>query len=130
MAAEQGTIDAEASLPETWIDLPVRLRDSLDKVNEYCQTDEQIQSSINNNAIESHVTFGIKAVGSDNAILATVSNGHLSIRSGPSQDAAFVLCALPEQWEQFFKRTPVSPYQSYWGIRRKSRALFQAITEW
>lgn len=26
-----------------------------------------------------------------------------------------MLSALPEQWQEFMKQTPVAPYQSYWG---------------
>ena len=67
------------------------------------------------NAIDGPATFGIKAAGSDNTILVTVTNGKADIRTGDAGEALFTLSALPEQWQEFFKETPVAPYQSYWG---------------
>ncbi|WPG99333.1 Hypothetical protein R9X50_00214700 [Acrodontium crateriforme] len=101
----------------------MKLQDSLAKLNEYCNNDDQLKSYITNDAIGSPTTFGIKSIGSDNAILAAVSNGHLRVFSGRYKDAAFLLCTVPNQWENFFERTPASPYQSYWGIRHKSQQM-------
>ena len=50
------------------------------------------------------------------SILCTVSNGKAELRTGSSKDALFTLVATPEQWQEFFKQTPVAPYQSYWGM--------------
>lgn len=72
-------IDVEVFLFEIWIDLLVRLCDLLDKVNEYCQNDEQFVLFLNNSVIELYVMFGIKVVGFDNIIFVIVSNGYLSI---------------------------------------------------
>jgi len=68
------------------------------------------------NAITQPHTFGIKSHGSDKAVLATVTNGKVELKTGSSKDALFTLVALPEQWQEFFKQTPVAPYQSYWGM--------------
>lgn len=45
--------------------------------------------------------------------------------TGTPKDALFTLSALPEQWQEFFRETPVAPYQSYWGIKRQSRRLWE-----
>ncbi|KAF1344263.1 Alpha/Beta hydrolase protein [Delphinella strobiligena] len=59
------------------------------------------------NAIVEPATFSILAAGSEDAVVLTVSNGKADIRSGSPNDCLFILSALPEQWEQFFKQTPL-----------------------
>lgn len=100
----------------SWSDLPAALKGSLDKLTELLESDAQLKAFTTSNAIEKGATFGYTSGGSDNALLITVSNGSTKAKSGPAKDASFVLSALPEQWEQFFKDVPVSPYQSYWGM--------------
>ena len=99
-----------------WSDLPSTLKDSLDKLSELLQSDGQLKAFITSNAIDKPVTFGYKSSGSDNTLLITVTNGSAKTKTGSSKDALFTLSALPEQWEQFFKKIPVAPYQSYWGM--------------
>jgi hypothetical protein len=99
-----------------WSDLPGALSGSLDKLSELLGSDAQLKAFTSTNAIEKPVTFGYKSSGSDNAILATVTNGSVKIGTGSTHDGLFTLSALPEQWEQFFKDIPVAPYQSYWGM--------------
>ena len=109
----QGTSSAHA-----WADLPSVLQTALPKVQQAASSDGQLKAFTTSDAITSSATFGIKAAGSNNAILVTVSNGSIELRSGDTKDAVFTLSALPEQWQEFFKQTPVAPYQSYWGLRR------------
>jgi len=109
----QGTSSAHA-----WADLPSALSTTLPEVNSTASSDGQLKAFITSDAIVSPAVFGIKAAGSNNCVLVTVSNGKCEVRGGDAGEAkpAFVLSALPEQWEQFFKQTPVAPYQSYWGM--------------
>ena len=90
--------------------------------------DSQLQAFLNSEAITEHAIFGAQAAGSESAVLIDVSPGKITMREGNPSEASFVLSALPEQWQKFFKQTPDVPYQSYWGvslsiIRRKSSAL-------
>jgi hypothetical protein len=98
-----------------WSDLPSQLSSAIEKVNQVGAKDAQLQAFTTSNAITGSATFGIKSAGSDSVILTTVSKGKAEVRTGSSKDAEFMLCALPEQWQEFFKQTPVMPYQSYWG---------------
>lgn len=97
-----------------WADLPAQLSGALGKANTAAKSDGQLAAFTTTNAITEPATFGIKGAGSDNTILVTVTNGKADIRTGKSSEALFTLSALPEQWQEFFKQTPVAPYQSYW----------------
>ena len=105
-----------SSNAHAWSDLPAQLESAIPKVNEIANKDGQLKAFTTSNAITGAATFGIKSAGSDNAILVTVSNAKVEARTGSSKDALFTLVALPEQWREFFKQTPVAPYQSYWGM--------------
>lgn len=106
---------SKESSSHAWADLPAQLESALPKVNQIAQNDGQLINFTTSNAIEGSATFGIKSSGNDNTILVTVSNGKAELRTGSQNDALFTLIALPEQWQEFFKKTPVAPYQSYWG---------------
>jgi len=113
--SETAMSDSSSSHP--WADLPSQLSGAIEKASKAAQTDGQLSSFLRTDAITASSTFGIKGAGSNNAILATVSkDGKFDIRSGNPSDAEFTLSALPEQWQEFFKQTPVMPYQSYWGM--------------
>ena len=99
-----------------WADLPAQLQSAIPKVNKVAQTDGQLNSFTISDAITAPATWGIKSSGSNNTILCTVTNGKVELRTGSSKDALFTLVATPEQWQEFFKQTPVAPYQSYWGM--------------
>nr|OQO25494.1 hypothetical protein B0A51_08761 [Rachicladosporium sp. CCFEE 5018] len=101
-----------------WADLPTQLGDALAKANKVAENDGQLSAFTTSNAIDAPATFGIIGAGSDNAVLVTVTNGKADIKAGEAGKALFTLSALPEQWQEFFKQTPVAPYQSYWGVRR------------
>lgn len=103
-----------------WQDLPSSLDAAVAKASSAAESDGQLKAFTTSDAITGSATFAIKAAGSDNAILVKVSNGKVSVDTGDTKEALFTLSALPEQWEQFFKQTPVAPYQSYWGLRRPS----------
>ena len=79
-------------------------------------SDGQFKAFTTTEAIDKPVTFGIKAAGSDEAVLVDINNGSGKARTGNYKDALFTLSALPQQWEEFFKPVPVAPYQSYWGM--------------
>lgn len=102
-------------MAHAWSDLPSALSEAIPKASKAASDDGEMKAFVTTNAITSRSTFGIKAAGSDNTILVDVENGKVGIRTGSSKDAAFVLSALPEQWQEFMKQTPVMPYQSYWG---------------
>ncbi|RMZ03297.1 hypothetical protein D0860_06865 [Hortaea werneckii] len=99
------------------------------KVNAAAKTDEQLKAFTTTNAIVATATFGIKSAGSQNAIIATITNGGAKIKTGDTKQCLFVLSALPEQWQEFFRQTPAAPYQSYWGIRRQFRRLVEQDTD-
>lgn len=103
------------SQAHAWSDLPSQLNTAIEKVNQVAPKDPQLKAFTTSNAIDRSATFGIKSAESDSVVLITVSNGNAQLRTGSSKDAEFTLAALPEQWQEFFKQTPVMPYQSYWG---------------
>ncbi|KAE8441570.1 hypothetical protein EG329_004689 [Mollisiaceae sp. DMI_Dod_QoI] len=100
----------------SWSNLPNQLQTAIPKLNSLLQKDAQFQAFANTPEISSPVIFGIKAAGSDNSILVTVTNQHGTATTGSYQKALFTLSALPEQWKEFFKLVPAMPYQSYWGM--------------
>lgn len=111
-AKKQKTDD---NMAHAWTDLPSQLESAIPKANNIAGDDGNLHYFVKSEAITEPVTFGIKSAGSDSAILTTVKNGSVEIRTGDSKDAAFTLVALPEQWQEFFKQTPKMPYQSFWG---------------
>ena len=106
-------------MAHAWADLTAQLQDALPKANKLASSDGQLNALTTTNAVKETTTFGIKAAGSDNTITATINNGKCEIGTGKASDCAFVLSALPEQWSEFFKQTPVAPYQSYWSVNQK-----------
>lgn len=110
---------------DPWADLPSQLQAALSQANAAAAEDEQLKAFTTSNAIVSPATFGIKGAGSQHAILVTVSNGKAQMSTGDPSKALFTLSALPEQWQEFFRQTPVAPYQSYWGIKRQLRRLLE-----
>jgi len=111
--ATNGNMGSQA---HAWTDLPSQLTSAIEKVNQVSSKDAQLQGFTTSNAIEGPATWGVKSHGSDDVILCTVTNGKAELRTGSSKDALFTLVAQPEQWQEFFKQTPVAPYQSYWGM--------------
>lgn len=101
------------SSSHAWTDLPSRLATAIPDARAAANNDGQLKAFANSEAIDAPATFGIKSAGSDNIVAVTVSNGKTDIRTGELSECSFVLSALPEQWEQFFKQTPVAPYQRY-----------------
>lgn len=102
-------------MAHAWSDLPSALSDALPKAQKAANSDGQLKAFADTRAITSPATFGIKSGGSDSAILVTVSDSKVDIHAGSDKNCEFVICALPEQWQEFMKQTPVMPYQSYWG---------------
>ena len=95
----------------SWADLPCSLSSAIPKARDLAQQDGPLKAFITSDAIVESTTFGIMAAGSKSAVTVTVSNGKTDIGNGNPDDCQFVLSALPEQWEEFFKQTPVAPYQ-------------------
>lgn len=95
----------------SWDDLPAALGPSLKKAQQLANDDGQLTAFTTSDAITGPVTFGIVAAGSKSVVVITVSNGKANIGTGEAKDCLFVLSALPEQWSEFFKQTPVAPYQ-------------------
>ena len=111
----------------TWSDLPKQLEATIPASSKLLARDAQYKAFADTPSITSPFTFGIKAAGSDSSVLVTVGNGIGKVTTGDYKNALFTLSALPEQWEEFFKPVPVSPYQSYWGmfgmnIKQKGRS--------
>lgn len=97
-----------------WADITSPLSAAVPKLNDLLSSDGQYKAFTTTDAITKSTTFSIKSSGSDNAILVEVSNGKGTASTGSYKNALFTLSALPEQWEEFFKPSPVAPYQSYW----------------
>lgn len=106
-------------MAHAWSDLPSVLSTAISKANKAAETDGELKSFATTNAITQPATFGIKAAGSDNAIVVTVQNGKVDIKGGTTKNCAFAISALPEQWQEFMKQTPVMPYQSFWVSSEK-----------
>ncbi|KAG4432962.1 hypothetical protein IFR05_011557 [Cadophora sp. M221] len=104
------------SSQHAWADLPSQLKNAVPKFNNLLLKDPQFQAFADTPEIKSPITFGIKAAGSDNAVLVTVNNKSGVAETGSHKKAVFTLSALPEQWQEFFKPVPEMPYQSYWGM--------------
>ena len=107
-----------SSNAHAWSDLPSQLSSSIEKVNQVAEQDRQLRGFTVTDAITEPITWGLKSHGSEEVILCTVTKGKVELRAGSPKDAIFTLVALPEQWSEFFKQTPVMPYQSYWGTSR------------
>ncbi|KAI5365942.1 hypothetical protein Slin14017_G035820 [Septoria linicola] len=103
-------------MAHAWSGLPSALSAALPKANKAAQTHGELKAFADSNAITEPATFGIKAAGSDKAIVITVQNGKVDISGGTTQGCSSALSALPEQWQEFMKTTPVMPYQSFWGM--------------
>ena len=115
--------NAMSGSSHAWADLPAQLESAVQKVNQNAKDDPQLKAFTVSNAIVKAATFGIKSSGGDNTVLVSVTNGKAELRTGKSKDALFTLVATPEQWQEFFKQTPVAPYQSYWGMANCSNPL-------
>ncbi len=85
-------------MSHAWSDLPAQLESAIKKVNNEGKDDAQLKYFDTTNAITQPSTFGIKAAGGENAVLATVTNGKVELSTGSSNDALFTLVAFPEQW--------------------------------
>lgn len=112
---DAGSSDSMKDSAHAWANLPSQLSDAVRKLPGLLSNDTQFVAFAGTNAIKDVVTFGIKSSGSDRTILVTVGDGTAAAEVADDHEkASFTLVALPQQWEQFFKQTPVAPYQSYW----------------
>lgn len=102
-------------MAHAWSDLPAALSEALPKASKAAQNDGQLKAFTTTDAITAPATFGFKSADSDKTIIVTITNGKADIRTGSPKECLFVLSALPEQWQEFMRQTPVMPYQSYWG---------------
>ena len=106
----------DSSQSHKWADLPAVLSPILPKLDGLLLQDAQLKAFLSSAAITKPATFGIKSSLSESTILITVLNGKAISSVGTPDGALFTLSALPEQWSEFFKPTPMAPYQSYWGM--------------
>ena len=51
-------------------------------------------------------------------VTVRINHGQASISTDSTLPVAFSLRATPEQWQAFFTKTLVRPYQSFWGMLR------------
>ncbi|KAI9926588.1 hypothetical protein MW887_004356 [Aspergillus wentii] len=65
-----------------WFNLPLQLRGALETFDETINHDRQFLAFITTDHITSPISFAIKSVGSDNAIIFTFSKGHGHAREG------------------------------------------------
>lgn len=84
-AKRQKVNDTNDNMAHAFSDLPAALEAALPKANKAAEDDEQLKYFTTSNAIAGPATFGIKAAGSDNAIVVTVTNGKADIRSGTTK---------------------------------------------
>lgn len=99
-----------------WHNLPSQLGGVLPEYNRAINQNPQFLAFTNTNHISKSISFAIKSVGSDDAIIFTFNQSTGSARVGPYTDALFSLAALPSQWENLFKKNPAMPYQSFWAL--------------
>lgn len=121
MTTKLSNMTAESSSAHAWEDLPSQLNSALAKASSLAEDDAQLSAFTTSKAITEPATFGIKAGTSDKAILCTVYEGSIDLKTGDPSHALFCLSATAEQWQNFFEQTPVAPYQSYWGMWRVTR---------
>jgi hypothetical protein len=102
----------------SWSNLPSQLTAVLPEINTSFKSDAQYLAFSRTASLVPRLVFGIKSAGSEEAILVTVDDNDPtpSMSVGNYREAVFTLCALPEQWEEFFKPIPKAPFQSYWGM--------------
>lgn len=99
-----------------WYNLPTQLGSIIPEFNRAVTQNPQFLAFTNTTHISIPISFAIKSVGSDDAIIFTFNQGTGSARVGPYTDALFSLAALPTQWENLFKKNPAMPYQSFWAL--------------
>ncbi|OJZ80195.1 hypothetical protein ASPFODRAFT_76018 [Aspergillus luchuensis CBS 106.47] len=99
-----------------WHNLPSQLGHVLDLFNEAVNHDPQFLAFTESGHISQDVSFAIKSIGSDEAIIFTFNRERGHARMGQYTDALFSLAALPSQWEKLFMKNPQMPYQSFWAL--------------
>jgi alpha/beta hydrolase fold len=98
-----------------WLNIAEKLEPSISQLNTSLEGDKQFLAFSTSKAVRP-VKFGWKAAGSDIAVLCSVAEGKAEVSTGPPGNAAFILCALPEQWQEFYQPMPKAPFQSFWGM--------------
>lgn len=98
-----------------WSKLDDQLGASVNALQTLAASDDQLAAFIDTDVSE-NILFGWASARSNDGVLCSVSKGHVAFSAGNVSDAAFVLSALPEQWQQFYSSIPKPPYQSYWGM--------------
>lgn len=85
MPAKRQKVNETSKMEHAFSDLPSALQAALPKANKAAEDDGQLKAFTTSNAIAGPATFGLKAAGSDNAIVITVTNGKADIRSGTTK---------------------------------------------
>lgn len=100
-----------------WYSLPVALKTAIPRLQDAINDDAQFTSFTDTKAMVEPITFGVQALGSNEAILITATPLKSTVTVGAPDKAAFTFVAQPDQWEEFFKPIPRMPYQAWGGIR-------------
>lgn len=85
MPAKRQKTQETNNMAHAFSDLPSALQTALPKANKAAEDDGQLKAFTTSNAISGPATFGLKAAGSENAIVVTVTNGKADIRSGTTK---------------------------------------------
>ncbi|KAE8148470.1 hypothetical protein BDV25DRAFT_168394 [Aspergillus avenaceus] len=96
--------------------LTLQLGKDLETFNEAINRDPQFLAFTLTEHISESITFAIKSVGSDDAILLSFNPSFGQARAGKHEEGLFSRSALPSQWERVFQKNPEMPYQSFWGL--------------
>ena len=89
------------------------------KLNQALQSDEQFLAFIDTDALTSPVTFCIKLAENESAVFVTVCNdSSYASKKIKDDEPLFTISASPEQWEQYFQNIPKPGFQSFWGLLR------------
>lgn len=120
MPAKRQKVNETNNMAHAFLDLPVALQAALPKANQAAENDEQLKYFTTSNAIAGPARFGIKAAGSDNAIVVTVTNGKADIRSGTTKVSLMESLSLKHWTKSCFHRTASSYYLLYHSNGRNS----------
>jgi hypothetical protein len=93
-----------------WSNLGDRLQPALEKLNQHLAHDEQLRAFSDTGGLDQTIHFGWTAKGSDQGLLCAVRRDEAHVTAGNVSEAAFVLSALPDQWQQFYEPKPLPSY--------------------
>ena len=98
-----------------WLNLDIQLGSTIPKLHALLEKDAQLAAFLDTD-LKGPVQFGWASAGSDHGLLCVIEKGNAWVRTGRLTDAAFVLSALPSQWEELYSAMPLPSFQSYWAM--------------